>query len=177
MRTALVRDLRTLPGPPPGLLGSEQKPSSMKWAVAIMLSLSCCLSAEPEASLAGLRLGMNATQLEQTLGPSDARQPKLEPGLQVWSYHEPTNLSLVVRDGRLSSVSASGEGCAKLLWKGQHLCVLGVTKTQVKDSLGNPSRRQNQSWIYRDESDVWLKVYFENEVVQAVLLAVGQTES
>lgn len=114
---------------------------------------------------------MTETELESALGPSDSRQPKQEPGLQVWSYHLPTNLTLVLQDGQLLSISATGLGCAPLVWRGHKVCVLGATPGQIEAEIGEPDERLEQTWVYRvKDQSPWLKLYFEGNIVQAVLL-------
>jgi hypothetical protein len=146
-------------------------------------------TSEGESRLAGLVISMTPSEVVEAVGEPDSRQPKMDPTkgrtIQVWDYHKPFSLSLVMIDGRLTSISVGQDHQDRkpaLIWNGINLPSLGASKSEFKSQLGAPTTVQAEtdgdSWLYSlnppghvtPGKAARLKLYFRNGLVSAVLL-------
>lgn len=146
-------------------------------------------ASEGQSQLAGLVISMTAPEVVEAVGEPDSRQPKMDPTkgrtIQVWDYHKPFSLSLVMIDGRLTSISVGQDHRDRkpaLVWNGINLPTIGASKSDFKSQLGGPTAVQAESdgdsWLYTLNPPGHLtpgkagrlKLYFRNGLVSAVLL-------
>ncbi len=147
-------------------------------------------TSEGDSRLAGLVISMTPKEVVEVVGEPDSRQPKMDPikgsTIQVWSYHKPFSLSLVMIDARLTSISVSQDHQDRqpaLIWNGIELPGPGASQSDFRSQLGAPKTVQaesdGESWLYSlnppgvitPGKAARLKLYFRKGLVSAVLLS------